>query len=290
MVRWRSSSCSRPRTISRRERSPPDSGTFPTMPSPGESAGSRAGHALERARERERAGCVTEAIDGYEEAIAAAEHGRDATVLAEALRRLAILRRHRDEPALARQLCQRSYDVAQRIGHDVLAAEALNTLGGLDIASGSLEHAVKTFLRALELGGSSRQLRARVQQNLAIVANIQGDLNEALARYERSLAAYRDGGGDHGCSIICHHLAAGNADRGRRSAAECHSRRWAGTRTRCACSPPRTICSGGWTRGSTWCTWTASWRCSRAPTWRWCATGANRSNRATASRSVTASA
>ena len=60
------------------------------MPSPGDGAVSRARDALERARERERAGCVTEAIDEYEEAIAAAEHGGDATVLAEALRRLAI--------------------------------------------------------------------------------------------------------------------------------------------------------------------------------------------------------
>src|SRR5256885_16921189 len=110
MVRWRSSSCSRLRTIARRARSPPDSDTFPTMPSPGESAGSRAGDALQRARERERAGCVTEAIDGYKEAIAAAEHGGEATVLAEALRRLAILRRHRDEPALAWRLLQPTSD------------------------------------------------------------------------------------------------------------------------------------------------------------------------------------
>src|SRR6184192_608997 len=210
--------------ISWRARSPPDSSTFPTMPSPGDVAVSRAGDMLERARERERAGCVTAAIDGYEEAIAAAEHGGDATVLAEALRRLAILRRHRDEPALARQLCQRSYDVAHGIGHDVLAAEALNTLGGLDIATGSLEQAVKTFLRALELGGSSRQLRARVQQNLGIVANIQGELNEALARYERSLAAYRDCGDEHGCAITYHNLGMVSADRGRLEAADCYFR------------------------------------------------------------------
>src|SRR5438067_4173627 len=210
--------------ISWRAQSPPGSRTFPTMPSPGDGAVSRAGDALERARERERAGCVTEAIDGYEEAIAAAEHGGDATVLAEALRRLAILRRHRDEPALARQLCQRSYDVTHGIGHDVLAAEALNTLGGLDIATGSLEQAVKTFLRALELGGSSRQLRARVQQNLGIVANIQGELNEALARYERSLAAYRDCGDEHGCAITYHNLGMVSADRGRLEAADCYFR------------------------------------------------------------------
>src|SRR5439155_11953712 len=40
------------------------------------------------------------------------------SVLAEALRRLAILRRHRDEPTWARELCQRSYEVARQIGKD----------------------------------------------------------------------------------------------------------------------------------------------------------------------------
>src|SRR5213083_2938647 len=83
-----------------------------------------------------------------------------------------------------------------------------------------LEEAAKTFLRALELGGSSRQLRARVQQNLGIVANIQGELNEALARYERSLAAYRECGDDHGCAIAYHNLGMVSADRERFDAAD----------------------------------------------------------------------
>src|SRR2546422_8366167 len=48
--------------------------------------------------------------------------------------------------------------------------------------------------------------RARVQQNLGILANIQGDLDEAVARYERSLAAYRDCGDPHGCAITYHNL------------------------------------------------------------------------------------
>src|SRR2546426_9201769 len=190
------------------------------MPSPGE--GRTGADALIAARECERGGRLTEAIEEYERAIAAAERASDATVLAEALRRLAILRRHRDEPTRARELCRRSYDVAREIGNDVLAAEALNTLGAMDLATGSLEQAASTFLQALDLGASSRQLRARVQQNLGIVANIQGDLNEALARYERSLAAYRDCGDEHGCAIAYHNLGMVSADRGRLDAADCY--------------------------------------------------------------------
>ena len=192
------------------------------MPSPGE--GRSAADALSAAREREREGRLTEAIEEYESAIAMAENPSDATVLAEALRRVAILRRHRDEPTRARELCRRSYEVAREIGKDVLAAEALNTLGAMDLATGSLEQAAATFLQALDLGGSSRQLRARVQQNLGIVANIQGDLNEALARYERSLAAYRDCGDEHGCAIAYHNLGMVSADRGRLEAADVYFR------------------------------------------------------------------
>src|SRR2546426_12486347 len=169
------------------------------MPSPGEER--RGADALIAARDCERGGRLTEAIDEYERAIVAAERASDAARLAEGLRRLAILRRHRDEPARARELCRRSYEVAREIGNDVLAAEALNTLGAMDLATGSLEQAAETFLQALDLGGASRQLRARGQQNLGIVANNPGDLTEALARDERAPAGDRARGDPHGCAL-----------------------------------------------------------------------------------------
>ncbi|HEY6209877.1 MAG TPA: HD domain-containing phosphohydrolase [Gemmatimonadales bacterium] len=195
------------------------------MPSPGEArapdlvgprrAGERraAPDLLREAGERERAGCLPEAIERYESAIAAAEEDGEQRVLAEALRRLAILRHHRDEAALARRLCRRSHEVARQIGDDILIAEALNTLGGLDLTAGSLEDARNMFLQALELGGSSRALRARVEQNLGILANIQGQLDEALTRYGRSLEAYRGCGDEHGCAIAYHNLGMASADR-----------------------------------------------------------------------------
>ena len=176
------------------------------------------------AREQERAGAIIDAIGRYESAIRLAEAGAEGAVLAEALRRLAIVRQRRDEAGPAHALCQRSYDVACRLDNDALAAEALNTLGGLDLATGALAQARDAFLRALQLGGSSRELRARVQQNLGILANIQGDLDEAVARYERSLAAYRYCGDPHGCAITYHNLGMVNADRGQLTAAECYFR------------------------------------------------------------------
>ena len=77
---------------------------------------------LHEARASERAGCVPEAIERYEAAIAGAERTGERAILAEALRRLAVLRNQRNGSALARELCRRSYAVALEIGNNVLAA------------------------------------------------------------------------------------------------------------------------------------------------------------------------
>ncbi len=187
----------------------------PAAAAPSPTGGTRRGaELLHEARERERGGCIPEAIECYETAITVAEQGEEQTVLAEALRRLAVLRHHRNESERARELCRRSYTVAQLIGNELLAAEALNTVGVMDLTTGSLDDARKTFLEALELGGRSRELRARVEQNLGILANIQGELDEALSRYERSLEMYRDAGDEHGCAIAYHNLGMASADLG----------------------------------------------------------------------------
>ena len=168
---------------------------------------------LHEARARERAARIPEAVASYEAAIAAAELAEEQAVLAEALRRLAVVRHHRGESAEARELCRRSHAVARRAGNGVLAGEALNTLGGIDLETDAVAQARQHFLRALELGGQSRELRARVEQNLGIVANIQGDVDEALARYGRSLEAYRASNDEHGCAIAYHNLGMASADR-----------------------------------------------------------------------------
>jgi putative nucleotidyltransferase with HDIG domain len=168
---------------------------------------------LHEARARERAASIPEAIACYEAAIAAAEPAGPQAVLTEALRRLAVVRHLRGESADARALCRRSHAVARRAGNDELAGEALNTLGGIDLETDAVADARQNFLRALALAGESRELRARVEQNLGIVANIQGDLDEALARYARSLEAYRASNDEHGCAIAYHNLGMASADR-----------------------------------------------------------------------------
>src|SRR3989440_12888695 len=54
--------------------------------------------------------------------------------------------------------------------------------------------------------------------------SIRGELHEAIARYERSLDAYRDCGDEHGCALAYHNLGMVSADRGRLNAADCYFR------------------------------------------------------------------
>src|SRR5439155_14294878 len=96
---------------------------------------------LHDARSRERAACIPEAVQLYEGAISTAERSGEKAILAEALRRLAVVVHHRNESARARDLCDRSYKLACALGNDVLAAEALNTMGGLALRTGAVEEA-----------------------------------------------------------------------------------------------------------------------------------------------------
>src|SRR5258708_22744869 len=114
---------------------------------------------LHEARARERTACIPEAIASYEAAIAAAQPEEQA-VLAESLPRLAVVRHRPGASLVARELCRRSHTVARAAGQDVLAGEALNTLGGIDLEAGALSEARQPFLPAVELGGPCLQLRA----------------------------------------------------------------------------------------------------------------------------------
>ncbi len=167
-----------------------------------------------RARQEERAGCIPEAIEQYEAAIEQATRDDQHTVLTEALRRLAVVRYQRDERDVARELCNRSFAVALEIGHTVLAGESLNTLGVMQWREGALAQAKETLLNALEYGGASQELRARVEHNLGVVANIRGDLDEAATRYASSIAEYQGVGDEHGSAYPYHDLGMMSADRG----------------------------------------------------------------------------
>ncbi len=172
----------------------------------------RAGDLLALARERERAGYIDRAIESYEAAIEYADQSGESSVLAEALRRLGVVQHHRDDQVSARALAERSYEVAMAAGHGILAAEALNLIAAVEFEGGAIPAARQIYQRALALAGTNLEIRARIEQNLGVLANVQGDLPSALQHYLRSLDACRSLGDEHGCAIAYHNLGMISAD------------------------------------------------------------------------------
>jgi putative nucleotidyltransferase with HDIG domain len=179
---------------------------------------------LSQAKLRERAGCIAEALESYNAAIAAAARTGEHRIQAEALRRLSVLHHHRNEPQVARELSERSQAIARAIGDLVLAAEALNVLAGFDFETGAMEEALARYREALELAGPRSDLCGRIEQNLGILANIHGDHAEALAHYGRSLEAFERSGDEQGKAIAYHNLGMVSADRGMWDDADRHFR------------------------------------------------------------------
>src|SRR5258705_10687438 len=167
---------------------------------------------LHEARSRERAACIPEAIRCYEASISAAERNGEKAILAEALRRLAVVLHHSNESARARELCKRSFKIGRVLNNENLAAEALNTMGGLAVRAGDIEDARANFRQALERGGHSRELKARVELNLGVLSNIRGELVDAVSHYERSVESYRATNDEHGCATAYVDLGIAHTD------------------------------------------------------------------------------
>ena len=168
---------------------------------------------LRQAREHERDGRVAEAIEWYEAAVGLAQRRNEMAVCAQALRGLAVMRYRTNDADGARALCRRSLQVATDLGDDMLAARALNTHANVDLETGELDAAKAGYERALKLSGHEGQFRARLEQNLGILANIHGDLEEAQTHYVRALQAYEHSGDANGCAMAYHNLGLLSADR-----------------------------------------------------------------------------
>ncbi|MFN2567644.1 MAG: HD domain-containing phosphohydrolase [Gemmatimonadaceae bacterium] len=166
------------------------------------------------AREHELRGRLTEASAGYRAVIDAADPRADVKLLSEALRGLGNIHRRRHELDVASELTQRSFEVSLGANDPSLVAEALNALALVHFVRGDWEQARKELQRALAVAGDTdAALRARVEQNLGTMANAEGDLDAALAHYQRSLEALRAAGDRRGLAIAYHNLGMNKADR-----------------------------------------------------------------------------
>lgn len=167
---------------------------------------------LDCAREAEQSGRLAEAEKSLERAIKRAEEEGNPAAHAEALRRLAVVCHRTQDNERARNLVRTSEQIARAAGNEVLAAEALNTLAGFDLEIGEFTAAEERLRDALRLGGTSAPLRARIEQNLGIIANVRGDHAAALTHYERSLEAFEAAKDERGCAIAYNNLGLVTAD------------------------------------------------------------------------------
>ncbi len=190
----------------------------------GISGSSDAATLLTDAKTHERTGCTAEAVEAYSAAILAAERANDHRIQAEALRRLAVMYHHQNQPEKARELSERSHAIARSVNDPVLAAEALNVLASFAFQTGFMEEAFARYNQALALAGSHSGLRARIEQNLGILATIHGDHTKALMHYRRALAAFEISGDEQGRASAYHNLGMVSADRGMWEDADRHFR------------------------------------------------------------------
>ncbi len=153
------------------------------------------------------------AIECLARAVDLARSAGDRATEAGAKRYLAIVHHLRGEARAALRLCLQSRDLALELGHDRLTAEALLTLANLHYEEGRLSSALAQYRLAAKLGAADAEIRARVAQNLGIVATVQGRLDEAQEHYREALGLYDAQRDLHGRAMTHHNLGMLHADR-----------------------------------------------------------------------------
>lgn len=157
------------------------------------------GHPLEQARALAR-----EALDAWrgadpDHAIDACDHALalllpvgPSDALADVLRWKGSVLRDRGNHSAASDLYSQSLAVADSISYGGGRAHALNCLGTVAQFRGDLPSAERWYGEAARLAHrlADRRLSGMVQQNLGIIADVQGRTDEAVAHFRLALAAF----------------------------------------------------------------------------------------------------
>ena len=173
----------------------------------------RAATLLLRSAEAQHVGDLAEAAEIGARALEEATAAGDDAAVADALRRLAVVHQLRGDPDAARACAARSRDTARSLGDIPRLAEALNVLAGIELESGTVAAARALYGEALELGHRDPALVARIEQNVGILANIEGDLDVATTHYLRALRGFEALRDERGCGMVYHNLGMTAADR-----------------------------------------------------------------------------
>jgi tetratricopeptide (TPR) repeat protein len=163
---------------------------------------------LARGEDAERRGELVVAANAY----TAAADSPEIPVVAAATFRLGRVswRQGRFDEALRHY--ERARALASLFTDDELVASIENAVGAVQCERGLYVQARASYLVALERAEQSA-LRGRVLLNLGVLANIQGELDEARARYGKSIAEFEQAKDDEGLALVYHNLGMVHADR-----------------------------------------------------------------------------
>ena len=158
----------------------------------------------------ERRGDLAEAARAYERA---AEQQVPA-VRADALFHLGRIawRTGRYEDAVRRY--EQARALAQDAGDEETRARSENGIGAVHYARGAYAQARACYASSLELTKDD-SLRGKILLNLGVIANIEGDFEDARQKYRRSLETFDRAGDESGRALVLHNLGMLHADQER---------------------------------------------------------------------------
>ncbi len=157
---------------------------------------------LEAGRRQELAGRTDAAEVAYEAGWRYGAAAGDLQVESESLRRLAVIRHHQHRHFDAISMAQQSLAAAVGARVPELCAEAMNAIAGIHIDRGELADARRVLGEALLPAAGLAPVLGKIEQNLGIVANIQGNLEAADEHFDRALAAFGAVGDDRGRAVV----------------------------------------------------------------------------------------
>lgn len=166
-------------------------------------------------RTYERLNHYEKAFETYKQALALAQQHKEEDVRAELLSSIgSVLGKWQrwDEALDYLDQSQKAYGA---LGDVLGQAQTLRRRGAIFGRQGDYAGAQEAFETALEVGkkAEDQSLIAAVSNNLAVLATIRGDLDEAVVQYESCLEMYEALGKEQGLAGACHNLGMTHADR-----------------------------------------------------------------------------
>jgi tetratricopeptide (TPR) repeat protein len=172
---------------------------------------------IARAREYERRGAATEALVAYDMAAALIVGLPPGAFHSDLYRWKGALLFDLGATPEAASLLERSLEVAHYVLYADGVAQAQNALAGIYLRRGDAATARQLYADASlnAAAGSDQRLYAIIEQNLGVLAEIQGDSEGARVRYHMSLRALRATGDDEGVSWALRRIALAHLETGR---------------------------------------------------------------------------